>query len=87
MFLALPSCQSCKNRKLNFANRRWYCYANRLKDFAAYSLCSVLSKSQGSFANTRAVNTGGFISNTGWEGLDLIPQTTLVACLLKCAGT
>ena len=40
MFLALPSCQSCKNRKLNFPNRRRYCYANRLKDFAAYSLCS-----------------------------------------------
>ena len=39
MLLALPPCQNCQNRELNFANRRRHCHADGLKHFAAYALC------------------------------------------------
>jgi hypothetical protein len=39
MFLALPPCQLCKNRKLNFANGRRHGHTDCLEHFAAYALC------------------------------------------------
>ena len=39
MFLALPPCQACKNRKLNFANGRWHRHSDGLEHFAAHALC------------------------------------------------